>query len=316
MNRAVSLIAVSALALTVACKQQSLTSESKPPAPPPPASSDAASKAASAAADASAAASASQGGAPDETTRAESNAPARETAPQAPMLALAYTLGLVVPADQVRPLMESHQEACERAGPDQCQVLGANASAEGDDRATADLTLRATPAWMRVFRTRAEADAKDLGGRIDEAATDSDDLSTQVVDTEAAQRTREAERARLTELMKRRTSNLQDTLAVEQEITRVQGEMDQASSELAAMKTRVAMQTVTVSYASPAVASPKGESAPLQTAERGFMANVYGGLAALLTLASFLLPFALVSAPIAWWIARRKRTPAAPKAAG
>ena len=314
MNRAVSLIAVSALALTVACKQQSLTSESKPPAPPPTASTDAASNAASAAADASA--SASQSGAPDETARAASNPAERAAEPQAPMLALAYKLGLVVPADQVRPLMESHQEACERAGPDQCQVLGANASAEGDDRATADLTLRATPAWMRVFRTRAEADANDLGGRIDEAATDSDDLSTQVVDTEAAQRTRETERARLTELMKRRTSNLQDTLAVEQEITRVQGEMDQASSELAAMKTRVAMQTVSVSYASPAVASPKGESAPLQAAERGFMSNVYGGLAALLTLASFLLPFALVGAPIAWWIARRKKTPAAPKAAG
>jgi len=314
MNRAVSLIAVSALALTVACKQQSLTSESKPPAPPPTASTDAASNAASAAADASA--SASQSGAPDETARAASNPAERAAEPQAPMLALAYKLGLVVPADQVRPLMESHQEACERAGPDQCQVLGANASAEGDDRATADLTLRATPAWMRVFRTRAEADANDLGGRIDEAATDSDDLSTQVVDTEAAQRTRETERARLTELMKRRTSNLQDTLAVEQEITRVQGEMDQASSELAAMKTRVAMQTVSVSYASPAVASPKGESAPLQAAERGFMGNVYGGLAALLTLASFLLPFALVGAPIAWWIARRKKTPAAPKAAG
>ena len=232
------------------------------------------------------------------------------------MLALAYKLGLVVPSDQVRPLMESHQEACERAGPDQCQVLGANASAEGDDRATAELNLRATPAWMRVFRTRAEADAKDLGGRVDAAATDSDDLSTQVVDTEAAQRTREAERARLTELMKRRTSNLQDTLAVEQEITRVQGEMDQASSELAAMKTRVAMQTVTVSYASPAVASPRGDAAPLQAAERGFMGNVFGGLAALLTLASFLLPFALVGAPIAWWIARRKKTPAAAKTAG
>jgi hypothetical protein len=116
--------------------------------------------------------------------------------------------------------------------------------------------------------------------------------------------------------MQRRTSNLQDTLAVEQEITRVQGEMDQADSELAAMKNRVVMQTVTVSYASPAIASPKGASAPLQAAERGFMANLYAGLAALVTVASFLLPFALVGAPIAWLVARRKRAPAAPKAAG
>ena len=308
-RKAVSLIAVSALALTVACKQQSLTTQTKPPAPPAAADTNAAH-----ATQSGEGVGASQVGARDDS--AETNA-AAAAAPQAPMLALAYKLTLVAPADQVRPLMESHQEACERAGPMQCQVLAANASAEGDDKASAELTLRATPAWMRLFRTRAEADAKDLGGRIDEAATEGDDLSTQVVDTEATQRARAAEEARLAELMARRTSSLQDTLAVEQEITRVQGEMDQAASELAAMKTRIAMQTVTVSYASPAVVSPRGASAPLQAAERGFMANVYGGLAALLTLASFLLPFALVGAPIAWLIARsRKKAPAAQKTAG
>ena len=306
MKRTVSVMAVSALVLTAACKQHGLTTEPKPP--PSAAASDA---------NSAMAASAPQSGAPGKSAQAETNlAPSPAPSLQAPMLALAYTLGLVVPADQVRPLMESHQEACERAGADQCQVLGASASAESDERATAELKLRATPAWMRVFRTRAEADAKDLGGRIDAAAPDSDDLSTQVVDTEAAQRARAAEQARLTELMRRRTSNLQDTLAVEQEITRVQGDMDQASSELVAMQNRIVMQTVTVSYASPAVASPKGESAPLQAAERGFMGNVYAGLAALVTVASFLLPFALVGAPIAWLIARRKKAPAAPKTAG
>ncbi len=318
MKRTVS-VSVSVLAIAVlglaACKQNSLVDHTRPPAPSPAAASDA--NAAASAAGPSQTPPVQPGPGGD----TEANLP-QAPAPQAPssqppMLALAYKLALVAPADQVRPLMESHQEACERAGSDQCQVLSASVSAEGDDKATAELSLRATPAWMRVFRTRAEADAKDLGGRVDEAATDSDDLGSQVVDTEAAQRARAAEQARLAELMKRRTSNLQDTLAVEQEITRVQGEMDQAASELAAMQNRIVMQTVTVSYASPAVASPKGASAPLQAAERGFMGNVYGGLAALLTLASVLLPFALVGAPIAWLIARaRKKAPAAQKPAG
>ncbi len=253
MRKAVSLIAVSALALTVACKQQSLTTQTKPP--PTASAPDAGPAKATQSGEGVGAA---QVGAPDDATGPETHAAQAAAAPQAPMLALAYKLGLVVPVDQVRPLMESHQEACERAGSDQCQVLAANASAEGDDKATAELTLRATPAWMRVFRTRAEADAKDLGGRIDEAATEGDDLSTQVIDTEAAQAARAAERARLTELMSRRADSLQDTLQVEQEITRVQGEMDQAASELAAMKNRIVMQTVTVAYASPAAALTRG----------------------------------------------------------
>ena len=289
MKTTFSVLVIAAVAL-VACKRSedsSLFASPPPKTAPPAASSNAVA-------------------APD-ATQAASDPSRPAPSPQAPMLALAYRLGLVVPTDQVRPLMESHQEACERAGTDQCQVMAAQASADGDDRAAAELTLRATPAWMRVFRTRAEADAKGLGGRIDEAATEGDDLSGQIVDTEAAQRARAAERQRLTELMRHRAQNLDQTLQVEQELTRVQGDMDQASSELAAMQNRIVMQTVTVHYESAAVASPNGVAAPLQAAARGFWGNVYGVLAVLLTLASFVLPLGLVGAPIAWWLTHRRR---------
>jgi len=125
-----------------------------------------------------------------------------------------------------------------------------------------------------------------------------------------------AERQRLTELLRHRTQNLDQTLQVEQELTRVQGDMDQAASELAAMQTRIVMQTATIHYESAAVASPNGATAPLQAAARAFWGNVYGVLALLLTLASFVLPLALVGAPVAWWAARRRRGKASPAAAG
>jgi len=286
-TRTFCLISVAAISLA-ACKKSELMT-TPPPAKPPAASSDA--NGASASADAA------------------SQDAAEPASPQATMLAMAYSLGLAVPADQVRPLMESHQEACERAGTDQCQVMAASADAEHGDRATASLTLRATPAWMRVFRDRAEADARDLGGKVEVAGTEGDDLSTQITDTDAAQQARAAERARLTELMQRRTKNLGDTLQVEQEITRVQGEMDQASSALAAMQTRIAMDTVTISYESTAMALPEGDAAPLAAAAHGFLGNVFAVLAGLLTVVSFVLPFALVAAPIAWLIRRRKPAP-------
>ena len=284
-SRTLSLVAVAAISLA-ACKKSELMTP--PPTKAPSASSDANAAAAGA----------------DATSRGASGS----TSPEAPMLAMAYRLGLAVPADQVRPLMESHQEACERAGTDQCQVMAASADAEHGDRATASLTLRATPAWMRMFRSRAEADAKDLGGKIEAAEAEGDDLSTQITDTEAAQQARAAEEARLTELMQRRTHSLGDTLQVEQEITRVQGEMDQASSELAAMKTRIAMETVTISYESTAMAAPEGDAAPLASAAHGFLGNVYAMLATLLTLVSFLLPVALIGAPIAWLLAKRRKS--------
>jgi hypothetical protein len=291
--------AVAALSLA-ACKKSDLMTAPPPQAKAPAASSDA---------------NAAMASAPDQSSASQTSQTAPAPSPEAPMLAMAYKLGLAVPADQVRPLMESHQEACERAGTDQCQVMAASADAEHGDRATASLTLRATPAWMRMFRSRAEADAKDLGGRVEVAGTEGDDLSTQITDTNAAQQARAAERARLTQLMQRRTKDLDQTLQVEQEITRVQGEMDQLSSELAAMKNRIAMETVTISYESTAMAASEGDVAPLAQAAHGFMGNVFAVLAGLLTVTSVLLPFALIAAPVVWWLRRRRPAAARPAAA-
>jgi hypothetical protein len=238
--------------------------------------------------------------------------PEPASAPTPPQLAMAYHYGLALPADQVRPMMESHQDACERAGTRQCQVLGASAEAQGRDDARAQLTLRATPAWVRMFRARAEADVKGAGGRVAEAGTTGEDLSQPIVDAGAAQRARAAEIGRLQGLMARRTKSLQDTLDVEKEITRVQGEMDQARSDMALMSNRVAMETVTVDYQSLAAVAPDGVSAPVQQASGAFVRNLMGAFAVIITLASYTLPFALIAAPLIWLLSRRAKKEAAP----
>jgi hypothetical protein len=223
---------------------------------------------------------------------------------------MAYRLGVVLPSDQVRPLMESHEEACERAGPMQCQVLGAELKSEGHDRQTASLSLRATPAWMRAFRSRAEADAKDAGGRIREAGTAAEDLSRPIGDSEAAQRALAAEKARLAELMDRRSRHLEDSLEVEQEITRVQQEIDAQDSALGAMRDRVAMQTLNVEYTAANLAFD-GDGAPLARASHHFGRNMLAVFAALVEIASYLTPFILIGAPIAWFFRSRLKKPAA-----
>jgi uncharacterized protein DUF4349 len=106
--------------------------------------------------------------------------------------------------------------------------------------------------------------------------------------------------------MSRRTKDLSQTLQVEQEITRVQGEMDQADGELAAMQNRIAMQTVTVSYESAAMVAPEGVTAPLALAAHGFVANVFQVLAAIVTVASYLLPFGLL-AGVGWLMLKDRR---------
>ncbi len=250
-------------------------------------------------------AAASADAAPSDT--AKSATTATTPTPRAPMLAMAYHLDLALPSDQVRPLMESHQEACERAGPTQCQVLGSQARFQGKDDESATLDLRATPAWMRAFRGRAEADVKDAGGRILQSGTQSEDLAKAIGDTQAGQKTRAEEEARLKELLARRTRHLDDSLAVEQEITQVQNDLNAQASSLQDMQDRVAMQTLSIAYESNGAVAPQGSTAPVAAASRTFWRNSMEVFAGLMTLASYLLPFALIGAPLGWLIWRVQR---------
>lgn len=305
MRRVLPLMAAASLLALAACN--------KPAGHAPPPDQAPAADAAGSPSSAKDAAPATAASTPGETSDVAPSPVGETTTPASlptPLLAMAYRLSFVLPTDQVRPLMESHQEACERAGPTQCQVLGAEAKSEGHDRESASLNLRATPAWMRSFRGRAEADVRDAGGKIQDSGTTGEDLSRPIADGEAAQKARAAEQARLKVLMDRRTRHLDDSLAVEQEITRVQEELDAQSADLADMRGRVAMQTLAVEYQSSGMVMPDGPTAPVAQASRDFMGHMMAVFAALMNIASFLMPFVIIGAPIVWLVRRRPATPA------
>jgi hypothetical protein len=281
--------AVSMTALAACGKKADMASSG--PASPPPASAD------------------SRAG--SQTSGADAAAP--QPTVRTPMLAMAYQLRLALPSDQVRPMMESHQDACERAGPTQCQVLGADAKSEGRDDESATLNLRATPAWMREFRTRAEADAKDAHGRILQSGTASEDLAKAIGDTQAGQKTRVEEEARLKDLLVRRTRHVGDSLAVEQEITQVQNDLNAQASALQDMQDRVAMQTLTIAYESTGQVEPSGPNAPVASAAKAFWGNMMSVLGALVVMASYLLPVALLIGGAAWLFGRLQRPKLTPR---
>src|SRR5580698_4487818 len=118
----------------------------------------------------------------------KSSAPAATANPavSSPMLAYSYDYGVEAPAAKVRPLMAADQAACEAAGPNVCQVTGAESAEEGKDNVTAKLSFRATPAWLKGYETRLSQNAASAGGRLVKSAVTSEDLTRDIVDTDAA----------------------------------------------------------------------------------------------------------------------------------
>lgn len=236
----------------------------------------------------------------------------------APSIAYAYRFGLELPAEAAPKMMARHEQACVAAGASACQVIGSNSSRVGRDSVEARLEMRATPAYVARFRAALDGEARGAGGRVAQQAVESEDLTRQLVDTEARMRAMETLRDRLQQLLATRSGPLEQLLQVERELARVQGELDATHSALTVMRTRVQTSRLDVTYSAAGQLAPDSAARPvvdaLNSASYAFMSS----LGVLILFIASVLPVLLVGAPLVWllWRLRRKvRTRKAAEAA-
>jgi hypothetical protein len=235
--------------------------------------------------------------------------PSLPTGP-APVLYLAYSyaMGLEIPSQRLATVMDQHIQACTAAGPRLCQLIGSNKSGDPESYMEGYVSIRGEPQWLRTFMGGISAQVEAADGRVISQTTNTEDLTRQIVDTEARLRAQTALRDRLQELLRSRPGRLADLLEVERELARVQGEIDAVQSNLAVMRTRVAMSELNISYRSTPRSVASDTFLPLRDALANFLGIVVGGFAVIITLIAGLIPIAVVVIPIVWLILRwRKR---------
>ena len=215
------------------------------------------------------------------------------------MLAYSYDLAVEAAPDKIKDLVARHEAACAAAGPTLCEVTGSTLDARGRDNVSATLAIRAAPLWLARFRATIAADANAAGGRLARATTTSEDLSRQIVDTEAAVRAKTVLRDRLQAILETRPGKMSDLVELETSIAQIQGELDATQSELAMYRERVATSAMTIEYESSGVLAPEGTFGPLGRAIDAFAGNVVAALAIMVQIVSWLLPWVLVGG-LAW----------------
>lgn len=254
--------------------------------------------------------------APKEAADASAAAPAASSSPdaappaaavQAASIAYVYRYGLELPADRAPALMNSHEQACVSAGPAVCQVIGAQSSRYGRDELTARLEIRATPAFLAAFRARLAGDAESAGGRVVMAATDSEDLTRALVDTEARMRALSTLRDRLQQLLATRSAPLEQLLETERELARVQGELDAARSTLEVMRTRVATSRLIIDYRAQGQLAPDSAFRPVSEALDSALTVFMSVVGALILFLAGVLPILIILIPLGWLILRWRR---------
>lgn len=244
---------------------------------------------------------------PNDATAAQP--PSQPTGP-APVLYLAYTyaLGLEIPSERLTGVMDRHIQACQAAGPRVCQLITSNRSGSPDSDMNGFVSLRAEPNWLNTFKAGIAQQADDAGGRVDSENTTSEDLTRQIVDTEARLRAQTTLRDRLQELLRTSRGRLSDLLEVERELARVQGEIDSVQSQLAVMRTRVSMSELTLSYHSSPRSVGSDTFQPLREALASFLGIIVGGFAAIIVIIAGLIPFAIVLIPAIWLLLRWRKS--------
>ena len=314
MRRVLLMLGAATLALA-ACKGANQTAADGAPSPPPAAVTSAsapASAAGATAVDATTAKPAPPGGVRP-TPPPGAQPPATPAA--TPQLAYSYDYGITAPPPNIRVLVQKEEQDCAAAGAAACEITGVNVSQTAPDAVTGQLTLKATPDWLKGYEGRLTADAQGAGGQLTKTQVTTEDLSRQIVDTQAAVAAKTALRDRLLQMLQTRQADLSDLLAVQDKLAEVQGDLDATTSELAVMRERVATSDVTIDYTSTGVLAPQGAWAPLGGAVSGATGVLATSIAALIYLVAFVAPWALIGGGVLWVFRKRlfrPRKPAAP----
>ena len=210
-----------------------------------------------------------------------------------PQMAYRYGYSFRLPADRIAKAQQAHLALCDSIGPARCQVLALSSDGEdgGGAGAGGTLKLRVAAAEARAFGGRLTAAVQGAGGRSDGASIEAEDVSKQIVDTEARLRQRALLVERLTEVLRTRRGTVKELVEAERGVAAAQEEVDQARAWLTELRDRVAMAEVTIGYAP--LYSAGGSQGLGETVQQSW-ATFSEGMGTLVRLFILLLPWLLV----------------------
>ncbi|MBA3068567.1 MAG: DUF4349 domain-containing protein [Hyphomonas sp.] len=231
-------------------------------------------------------------------------------------IAYIHSIGMRLPVKAIEPTMQAHIDACNKAGPAVCVVTNSWLNAYSDDESSAALNIRATREWIETFLASVESEAEAAKGEIINRQTTAEDLTVSIIDTDARLKSQILLQGRIEQLLADRPGNLGELLETQRELARINGEIDSLKSTLAALRLRVDMSQLSVSYETKRNPVSQGALSPLGDAFGSFFYNLSSAIAAVITAFAVGLPWLMLIGALLWiwlrliWPRIRRKKPA------
>lgn len=213
-------------------------------------------------------------------------------------IALTHKLTLQAPAAELQANFQAIHRKCIALG---CEVLSAVTRAEGRNQAeSAVLVARVPPAAFAGFFTDVQSKGKLLVH-----VADAEDKTAEVIDVEARIKNLEAFKARILELLAKRTATLKEALEAEQQLATTQGELDSIRERRRVLASQTEMIRVDIEIEASSLGNSGSWSAPIVTALGATGELLAHSLGALISFAAVSLPWVVTGWLLIWLPVRR-----------
>ena len=239
------------------------------------------------------------------------DAPPREAGSHAavagPRIAYSYSITYAFDRRTVAQVQGQQLALCRRLGPARCLVVKSTLSAAGpDDHIVSDQAVLLVDARLAgKMNQRLDALAISGGAKLANRQVEAEDVTQQVIDTDARVLAKQALAERLLAIIKSGKGKVGELVEAERAYATTQEELDAARGEQAALSQRVAMSRVTIDYSfddTPGGRSPVRAS--LATAGDTLAKSVAALVTAIVAALPWLIAGAIVVALLRW--VRRK----------
>lgn len=167
-----------------------------------------------------------------------------------PQIAYTYTISYSVDGKAIAAVQAQHSALCNRLGLARCHILTSTTSNDDEGLSNSSIALTVDARLANDVQKQLDDIVIKAGGHVAGRNTASEDVTKQIVDTDARVRAKQALADRLLGLIKSGNGKVGELVEAERAFSETQEELDAARSLQAELRERVAMSNITINYSS------------------------------------------------------------------